>query len=184
MKNKDITQKILITGGGSGGHISVASALIDGIRNKYPETFNNLIYVGGDLGMVGEEFGNSLEQKRFKDVDFKTYFIRAGKLQRKISLTTIKLAFRTLRGLHDAYRVIKHEKTNLNILNRRFCKCTRMYCRMVKGSTNISPRTDCCRRFSQPRLLVNLQKRYFSPLNLLHKYFKQKKKCFQTGNVS
>jgi UDP-N-acetylglucosamine--N-acetylmuramyl-(pentapeptide) pyrophosphoryl-undecaprenol N-acetylglucosamine transferase len=107
------TKKIVITGGGSGGHISVASALIQAIKDKAPELFNNLVYIGGDLGMVGEEYGDSLEQRKFKDVDFKTRYIRAGKLQRRFSLTTIKLFLRTILGFLDSFKFLKEEKPDL-----------------------------------------------------------------------
>jgi len=106
-------KKIAITGGGSGGHISVASGLIQGIKKRDLELYQNLIYIGGDLGMVGEEYGNSLEQRRFKNSDIKTRYIRAGKLQRKFSLSAIKLAFRTILGLIDSFKILKEEKPNL-----------------------------------------------------------------------
>lgn len=106
-------RKVLITGGGSGGHLSVASGLIEGIRKRYPENFDNILYVGGDLGMVGEKFGTSIEQRRFKNADFKCRYIRAGKLQRNISLSSIKLTFRTLLGVFDALKIIREEKPDL-----------------------------------------------------------------------
>jgi UDP-N-acetylglucosamine--N-acetylmuramyl-(pentapeptide) pyrophosphoryl-undecaprenol N-acetylglucosamine transferase len=106
-------RKIVITGGGSGGHVSVASGLIDGIKKQYPELFKELIYVGGDLGMVGEEYGNSLEQRRFKNAEFKTRYIRAGKLQRRFSLSSIRLFFRTFLGIIDSAKILKKEKPNL-----------------------------------------------------------------------
>jgi UDP-N-acetylglucosamine--N-acetylmuramyl-(pentapeptide) pyrophosphoryl-undecaprenol N-acetylglucosamine transferase len=105
--------KIVITGGGSGGHVSVASGLIEAIKKKNQQLFKNLVYIGGDLGMVGEKYGDSLEQRRFKNVDFRTRFIRAGKFQRKLSPTSIKLLFRTLLGVIDSYRVLKQEKPDL-----------------------------------------------------------------------
>lgn len=106
-------KKILITGGGSGGHVSVASGLIQGIKEKHPELFENLVYVGGDLGMVGEDFGNSLEQRRFKDAPFETRYIRAGKLQRKLSFSSIKLLFRTILGIFDSFKILKEENPEL-----------------------------------------------------------------------
>jgi UDP-N-acetylglucosamine--N-acetylmuramyl-(pentapeptide) pyrophosphoryl-undecaprenol N-acetylglucosamine transferase len=109
----DNIKKIIITGGGSGGHVSVASGLIDEIKRKYPDLYKNTVYVGGDLGMVGEDYGNSLEQKRFKNAEFKTIYIRAGKLQRKLSFTSIKLFFRTILGLIDSLKVINREKPDL-----------------------------------------------------------------------
>jgi len=107
------TKKILITGGGSGGHVSVASGLIDSIRKRYPESYNDLLYVGGDLGMIGEDFGNSLEQRKLRNVDFKTRYIRAGKLQRRFSLSSIRLLFRTILGVIDSFKIINEEKPSL-----------------------------------------------------------------------
>jgi UDP-N-acetylglucosamine--N-acetylmuramyl-(pentapeptide) pyrophosphoryl-undecaprenol N-acetylglucosamine transferase len=106
-------KKIVITGGGSGGHVSVASGLIDAIKDKYPELYQNLIYIGGDLGMVGEDYGNSLEQRRFKNADFETKYIRAGKLQRTFSFTSIKLFLRTFLGIIDSFKILNKEKPDL-----------------------------------------------------------------------
>jgi UDP-N-acetylglucosamine--N-acetylmuramyl-(pentapeptide) pyrophosphoryl-undecaprenol N-acetylglucosamine transferase len=106
-------KKILITGGGSGGHISVVSGFIDEIKKRNLNLYKNIVYVGGDLGMVGEEYGNSLEQKKFKNVDFKCRYIRAGKLQRKFSINSIKLFFRTVLGFIDSVKIINQEKPNL-----------------------------------------------------------------------
>jgi UDP-N-acetylglucosamine--N-acetylmuramyl-(pentapeptide) pyrophosphoryl-undecaprenol N-acetylglucosamine transferase len=106
-------RKMVITGGGSGGHLSVASGLIDGIKHRYPQIYQNLVYIGGDLGMVGEKPGNSLEQRKFKEVDFKTRFIRAGKLQRKFSFYSIKLFFRTFLGLIDSIKILNQENPDL-----------------------------------------------------------------------
>jgi UDP-N-acetylglucosamine--N-acetylmuramyl-(pentapeptide) pyrophosphoryl-undecaprenol N-acetylglucosamine transferase len=108
-------KKILITGGGSGGHLSSASAIIDTLLedNNYP--IEKIVYIGGDLGMEGEKPGNSLEQRQFENKPFKTYFIRAGKLQRKISFNTIYLLFRTALGFFDSVSILLKEKPNLVI---------------------------------------------------------------------
>jgi UDP-N-acetylglucosamine--N-acetylmuramyl-(pentapeptide) pyrophosphoryl-undecaprenol N-acetylglucosamine transferase len=104
---------ILITGGGSGGHVSVASGLIEGIKRKYPALYKNLVYVGGDLGMVGEEYGNSIEQRKFKNSEFKVRYIRAGKLQRSFSLSSVKLLLRTVLGVIDSFKILNEEKPDL-----------------------------------------------------------------------
>lgn len=106
-------RKILVTGGGSGGHVSVASAIIEEIKERDPQVYKELIYVGGDLGMVGEEYGNSLEQRRFQNADFKTKYIRAGKVQRRFSISSIKLLFRTVLGFFDSLKIVKEEKPDL-----------------------------------------------------------------------
>lgn len=99
--------KIMITGGGSGGHISVAKSLIDSLIQDYDIPNTNIMYVGGDLGMEGEKIGNSLEQKQFKNSEFKTAYIRAGKLQRKISPKSISLLFRSVLGFFDSIKIVK-----------------------------------------------------------------------------
>ncbi len=112
MLRKDL--KIMITGGGSGGHLSVAKAIIDSLIEDYNIPIENIVYVGGDLGMEGEKKGNSLEQKLFKDSKFQRHFIRAGKLQRKVSLNTLSLLFRSLAGFIDSLSIMK--KSNPNIV--------------------------------------------------------------------
>jgi len=104
---KELKKRIVVTGGGSGGHLAAAEAIIKEISTKYNITKKNFLYIGGDLGMEGEKIGNSIEQKRFKDAPFNCKYIRAGKLQRSFSLNTIVLLFRTLLGFYDSYKILK-----------------------------------------------------------------------------
>jgi UDP-N-acetylglucosamine--N-acetylmuramyl-(pentapeptide) pyrophosphoryl-undecaprenol N-acetylglucosamine transferase len=101
--------KILVTGGGSGGHISVAKALMEGLEKEYSISTKDIIYIGGDLGMEEEKNGNSLEQKVFQNSSYTSYFIRAGKLQRHISLKSILLLFRTLLAFKDSFLILRKE---------------------------------------------------------------------------
>lgn len=112
--------KIMITGGGSGGHLSVAKSLINTLIEEYDIPINNITYVGGDLGMEGEEVGNSLEQRQFKNSKFKTYFIRAGKLQRNVSFKTLSLLFRSLLGFFDSISIVRKVKPTLIISSGGF----------------------------------------------------------------
>ena len=68
MDNKEVLKKkIIVTGGGSGGHISSAKAIIDALDEKFILNDNNFLYVGSDLGREKEKPGFSLEMKIFKD---------------------------------------------------------------------------------------------------------------------
>ncbi len=107
--------KILITGGGSGGHISVAKSLVSTLIEDFDIPSKNITYVGGDLGMEGESVGNSLDMRSFKDVDINKYYIRAGKFQRKVSLRTIPLLFRTVLGFFDSISILSKQKPNIII---------------------------------------------------------------------
>lgn len=110
-----INKKFIVTGGGSGGHVSAASALIQSLIEDYGVNPLDITYIGGDLGMVGEKSGSSLEQKKFKDVNFNTKFIRAGKLQRTFSFSSVKLLFRSILGLKDAFSFVQESKADLLI---------------------------------------------------------------------
>lgn len=119
MKNKDIEKKrelekkVVVTGGGSGGHISTASAIISALKKDYKFNNKNFLYIGGDLGMTNEKPGNSLEQKIFANETFNKKYIRAGKLQRKFSIHGIFLLLRTFLGFIDSYKILREFKPDI-----------------------------------------------------------------------
>lgn len=114
MKSK-LGKKFIITGGGSGGHISVAVALIDGLRERYDDVDKDLLFVGGDLAMEGERGRESLEQRRMKEKNVNFVSVRGGKLQRTFKLETIPLLLRTILGFFDAHKILKEFQPELII---------------------------------------------------------------------
>ena len=114
-QGRKFSKRIVVTGGGSGGHVSVSSAIIKELKEKYDIPYSNLLYIGGDLGMMNEKKGKSIEQKRFTDVDFQTEYIRAGKLQRTLSLKGVLLIFRTILGFVDSLKIINRFKPDIII---------------------------------------------------------------------
>lgn len=112
---KILKRKIIVTGGGSGGHTSTAKAIIDTLRDKYEINDNNFLYIGSDLGMEREKPGSSLEMKVFKDETFNKKYIRGGKLQRSFNLRSILLLFRTLLGLWDSFKILRKFKPDIII---------------------------------------------------------------------
>ncbi|MGI6423563.1 MAG: UDP-N-acetylglucosamine--N-acetylmuramyl-(pentapeptide) pyrophosphoryl-undecaprenol N-acetylglucosamine transferase [Candidatus Dojkabacteria bacterium] len=109
------SKKILITGGGSGGHLFSANTLIECLIHEYRFPKENITYVGGDLGMEGDAYGNSIEQREMVGKDFKVLFIRAGKLQRRFSLRSVKPLLRVVLGFLDANRILRKEKPSIVI---------------------------------------------------------------------
>ncbi len=114
MQNR-INKKILVTGGGSGGHLFSAQTLIQAMLDEYMISPENIVYIGGDLGMENEKDGHSIEQKQMRGKDFKVYFIRAGKLQRRISFNTLKLLLRSILGFIDSYKILRKERPSIVI---------------------------------------------------------------------
>lgn len=115
MVKRKLNRKVIIVAAGSGGHLSAATAIIDGLREKYSDVDQNLLFVGGDLAMTGERGNTSLEEKKVKELGIQFKKVRAGKLQRRFSLSTIPLAMRTVLGIIDAYRITKEFSPDLII---------------------------------------------------------------------
>ena len=95
--------RIVITGGGSGGHISPALAVIEQLKEKAKaeKTPLQLLYIGGKLSMEGTK-GPSVEQKILPQTDIPYVFIHAGKLQRSFSLKTPLLLWGAIPGFFEA----------------------------------------------------------------------------------
>lgn len=111
--SKDLKLKIVITGGGSGGHISPAQAVIDEFKLRYTNALDKILYIGGDLGMEGDSSGKSVEQKIYENSDINFVAIRAGKLQRYFSWKTVQLLFRVIGGFFDARKQLKKFKPDM-----------------------------------------------------------------------
>ena len=85
-------KKIVLTGGGSGGHVVPNLALIPYLQEK-----------GYEVHYIGTEDG--IEKQLVTDVPY--HSIRAGKLRRYLSKENIKDIFKTFKGISDAKKVLK-----------------------------------------------------------------------------
>jgi len=93
--------KILLTGGGSAGHITVNLALIPLLVKSGWEIF----YIGSFHGIEHELISQITEVKY--------YGISTGKLRRYFDLQNFTDIFRVVRGVLAAYRIIRREKPNV-----------------------------------------------------------------------
>ncbi len=96
--------KIIVSGGGTGGHIYPALAIAEGIREKYKEA--EILYVGTE-GSLEEELA------RKAGYDFKS--IRVKGMPRKLNRKSIAAIRELLRGLNDSSRIISSFKPDLVI---------------------------------------------------------------------
>lgn len=94
--------RIIVSGGGTGGHIYPAVTIANQIKEK--QTDAEIIFVGTREGLESEivpRYGYPIE------------FIEVAGFQRKLSLDTIKSAFKLLAGLIDALKLIRRIKPDL-----------------------------------------------------------------------
>lgn len=95
--------KIVLTGGGTAGHIVPNLALIPGLQAAGFE----ISYIGGRNGMEKELVGAEAENIPY-------YGISSGKLRRYLSFKNLTDGFRVMKGVVDARKVLK--KINPNVV--------------------------------------------------------------------
>ncbi len=93
--------KILLTGGGTAGHVIPHIAMMD----DFKKNFDTIIYIGSHDGIE-----NSLIKSR-SDVVY--YPITTTKLVRGKILTNLFIPFKLVKGVYQAKRIIKNEKPNV-----------------------------------------------------------------------
>lgn len=94
--------KVLITGGGTGGHINPALAIAQKVRSS--DQGNQVLYVGTK---------NSLESELVPKAGFEFKTVTAKFLRRKISVENIKTVFASAKGVMEARRIIREFKPDV-----------------------------------------------------------------------
>ena len=87
-------KRIVLTGGGTAGHVTPNIALIPGLKERGYEIF----YIGSY---------NGIEKKLIEDMNIPYYGIYTGKLRRYFDLKNISDPFRVLKGIHEAREILK-----------------------------------------------------------------------------
>ncbi|KXG09531.1 undecaprenyldiphospho-muramoylpentapeptide beta-N-acetylglucosaminyltransferase [Anoxybacillus rupiensis] len=96
-----MNKKIMLTGGGSAGHVTVNIALIPKLKER-----------GWSIGYIGSH--NGIERELLSQVENVPYFpISTGKLRRYFDWNNFKDPFKVLKGTFEAYHLIKKEKPSI-----------------------------------------------------------------------
>jgi UDP-N-acetylglucosamine--N-acetylmuramyl-(pentapeptide) pyrophosphoryl-undecaprenol N-acetylglucosamine transferase len=94
-------KKIMFTGGGSAGHVTVNLALIP----RFLEMVWSVEYIGSE---------NGIEKQLISSISSVKYFgISTGKLRRYFNWQNVKDPFKVFKGAVQAYRLIKGQKPNV-----------------------------------------------------------------------
>lgn len=102
------SRKIVFTGGGSAGHVTVNLALIP----YYQELGYSVHYIGSRQGIEAELI-SKIEGVKYKG-------IATGKLRRYFSIENAKDSLRVLKGVREAYQYLKKNQAWRRILQRGF----------------------------------------------------------------
>lgn len=94
--------KIMMTGGGTAGHAMVNKILIPILQRERD----------CQISYIGSHFGP--ERHLIEEMNTVTYYgISTGKLRRYFSWENSKDLFRVLKGIYDAYRILRKEQPNV-----------------------------------------------------------------------
>jgi len=95
-----VLKKIIMTGGGSAGHVTPNIAL-------FPE----LKRLGYTIEYIGTKDG--IERSIIEREKIKYFAISSGKLRRYIDLKNVSDPFKVVKGVLQAYKIIRREKPNI-----------------------------------------------------------------------
>lgn len=96
--------RVLMTGGGTGGHINPAIAIAKYILKEEPDS---------EIAFVGTSFG--MENRLVPKEGFEIYHIDVYGLSRKVSLSNIKTAYLAVTSIRKAKKLIKEFKPDICI---------------------------------------------------------------------
>ena len=96
--------RVLMTGGGTGGHINPAIAIANTIKNKIPDS---------EIAFVGTKHGKEVDL--VPRAGYKLYFVEIQGIERSLSLHNIKTAWYILTAPQKAKQLIKEFKPDIVI---------------------------------------------------------------------
>lgn len=94
--------KVLLTGGGTAGHINPALAIAGKLLQEKPDT---------EIAFVGTPTG--LENRLVPAAGFPLYHVKVMGLQRKLTFKNLKAAYYALKSPHDAKKILKEFQPDL-----------------------------------------------------------------------
>jgi len=94
--------KVIISGGGTGGHIFPAIAIANAIKLKYPNS--EILFVGAE---------GKMEMEKVPAAGYKIVGLPIMGIQRKLTLQNLKVPFKLLYSLIKARKIIKEFKPNV-----------------------------------------------------------------------
>ncbi|MCG1036101.1 undecaprenyldiphospho-muramoylpentapeptide beta-N-acetylglucosaminyltransferase [Polaribacter sargassicola] len=95
---------ILISGGGTGGHIYPAIAIANEIKLRYPEA--NFLFVGAK---------DKMEMEKVPQAGYKIKGLWISGIQRKLTIDNLSFPFKLMSSLREAKRIIKEFKPDVAI---------------------------------------------------------------------
>ena len=162
--------KVIISGGGTGGHIYPALAIAEEIKERHKEC--DLLYVGTN---------NSLEQELAKNAGIKFEIIRVKGLPRKLNKKSFIALKELLKGLKDAKKILRNFKPSLVIGTGGYVSAPIVFMASRKHIPSVIHEQNAFPGIAN-RLLSRFVDKVLITFDESKKYFNKEEKTFLTGN--
>lgn len=104
MIDKNKTYKIILSGGGTGGHIYPAVAIANGLKERFPNA--QFLFVGAK---------DRMEMEKVPQAGYEIIGLWISGIQRKLTLKNIVFPFKLLSSLWDAKKIVNSFKPDVAI---------------------------------------------------------------------
>lgn len=162
--------RVVMTGGGSGGHIYPAIAIADRIRERSNDA--EIIFVGSEIG---------LEKDIVPRNDYHIEFVTVGALHRKDVLQNFKSVFDYMKGKKEAKRILEKFKPDLVIGTGGFVSAP-----VIKAASKMGITCYIHEQNATPgvanKILEKNVKSVFLGFDEAREHFKQQEKLIFSGN--
>ncbi|BFT66381.1 undecaprenyldiphospho-muramoylpentapeptide beta-N-acetylglucosaminyltransferase [uncultured Parvimonas sp.] len=162
--------KVVISGGGTGGHIYPAVAIIEELKKR--DNNIDILYIGSK---------NSMESELIPSLEINYESIEVMGLPRKINKKFFKSIFVLLKGLRQAKKILKRFKPDVVIGTGGFVTGPVLYKAHKMGIYTIFHEQN-----SYPGITNRILSRYVNAMAVTFKesikFFKNNDKCVVTGN--
>lgn len=170
MMLKGDNMKVVISGGGTGGHIYPAVAIIEELKKR--DSNIDILYIGSK---------NSMESELIPSLGINYKSIEVMGLPRKINKKFFKSIFVLLKGLRQAKKILKRFKPDVVIGTGGFVTGPVLYKSHKMGIYTIFHEQN-----SYPGITNRILSRYVNAMAVTFKesikFFKNNDKCVVTGN--
>lgn len=162
--------RVILSGGGTGGHIYPAISIANKIKEKHPKA--EILFIGTENGM---------ESDIVPKAGYPIKYVTVSYLKRKISLHNVKSAGMLLKGIVEARKIIKEFRPDIVIGTGGFVCGPVLYM-----ASRLGIKTMIHEQNVFPGLTNRILDRYVDRIALsfkdAEKYFKNKNKLVVTGN--
>ncbi len=169
MSNKESTYKIILSGGGTGGHIYPAIAIANELKLRYPDA--KFLFVGAE---------DRMEMEKVPQAGYEIKGLWITGIQRKLTLENLMFPFKLINSLWNARKILNQFKPDVVIGTGGFASGPLLQVAASKGVPSLIQEQNSYPGITNKLLAKKVQKICVA-YDGLERFF-PKEKIIKTGN--